>query len=845
MPQQDWFAQHAPPAAAAPPSGDWFASNAPTIQRPMFHADNATDQSGHTVVRDANNGAALNLIGLNPSVAGLADPVVDVFKGAAKRALASVGTLGEIARWAAPRVTKRMDALMAPVPVNVTPTNTAQKVGGAVEQFAEFAAPLSLVSKGVAAASIPARMAAEGAASAGMGAFQSKGDPTATLAAGAGGAVAPVIGIGAQFLGKAATRAAAGAREGGIGGAVAEAVRRSAPVSPHAMLTQALKPTATNTGFMRALAKAVPEIKASEQAIGKPIENLSDFQAAIGDAKKRLWGMYQQMAGPRAKVGVDLSPVANAMVQSIPSRVKLQDPAAAAAIARKADAYRRMFTIDEAETFLREANADLDSFYKKYPAAQRKAMDSDPEVAHLVKEGQALRSAIYSVLDSPGEGAAAAEVKRRYGALLNLENETFRRANVAARQQPESLNEQISTARAAGEIARGAWKTINGNPMGLADIAAGYAGRDAARFMKAQQTTDALIRRAMSAVKDMPTPINIPPAPRIAGLLGSGPIITPPPVEASGGRGVSAWRDVQYSGTPKQLPPGRQVIHLGGEVQPEAPAVNSVRAAPIDYHIDPTVTVKAGGFTVKQFSGDPAAAKAAVATPEVRAMLERMRDDLGVFKPQRGRHTGVLNAGEEEGFYSYGTPGSPVGDDVRVISEQNVGNDQIAKAINDLLAGKTPTNRLHTGALDAAMGYLEKRPGYRGPSVPAGLNDIKPVEDDGFEAFSNAVDELAGPERALPPRSANTMSDAISVSSPNGRVSKRSQAAAQERIRQELFGKDGLQLPAVAQPSEADALIRKAKGLRELAARGVKPRAYIKQAEEWERQAEALKKGKP
>jgi len=62
--------------------------------------------------------------------------------------------------------------------------------------------------------------------------------------------------------------------------------------------------------------------------------------------------------------------------------------------------------------------------------------------------------------------------------------------------------------------------------------------------------------------------------------------------------------------------------------------------------------------------------------------------------------------------------GSPIGDDIRVISEQNVGNNAIKRAIRDLLSGKLPTNRLHTAALDAAVGYIEKRPGYMGPTVP-------------------------------------------------------------------------------------------------------------------------------
>lgn len=45
---------------------------------------------------------------------------------------------------------------------------------------------------------------------------------------------------------------------------------------------------------------------------------------------------------------------------------------------------------------------------------------------------------------------------------------------------------------------------------------------------------------------------------------------------------------------------------------------------------------------------------------------------------------------------------------------------------------------------------------------------------------------------ALPPRTADTMSDAIALSSPNGRMSKRSRAAAERRLAEALFGPGGL-----------------------------------------------------
>lgn len=94
----------------------------------------------------------------------------------------------------------------------------------------------------------------------------------------------------------------------------------------------------------------------------------------------------------------------------------------------------------------------------------------------------------------------------------------------------------------------------------------------------------------------------------------------------------------------------------------------------------------------------------------------------------------------------------------------------------------------------------------------------------------------------LPRRTGKTMGDAIALSSPSGRMSKRARAAAQERLRVELFGAGGLARPSIPpQPSEIERLLQHAARLRDLAARGMRPRAFIRDAEELERRAALLR----
>lgn len=90
----------------------------------------------------------------------------------------------------------------------------------------------------------------------------------------------------------------------------------------------------------------------------------------------------------------------------------------------------------------------------------------------------------------------------------------------------------------------------------------------------------------------------------------------------------------------------------------------------------------------------------------------------------------------------------------------------------------------------------------------------------------------------LPARTADTMSDAIALGSPSGRMSKRAKAAAQKRLGDALFGNYDPTKRAPETPAEKkERLINYAKFLRGLAAGGMKPRAYIREAKRLEAEA--------
>lgn len=318
---------------------------------------------------------------------------------------------------------------------------------------------------------------------------------------------------------------------------------------PHATYIQALKPRATAINFDNSVQRALPDMKAAEAVMGKPVQSVDDNIQAVRLAKVANRAQYSQFQGPTRAMGstVDLTPVADAMDASIPDKFRFEntgpDGKPNAALQAKLDAsakYRGAHVpIEMAEHLLQDTNAELDAYYAKFPAAQRKALRANPETAQTVAQGDELRNSIYNTLDDPAQGDGPRELQLRYGALMDMEDALMRRKNVAARQQPESLAQQVGKAKAIGKVIKGGIKVLTPgmNTMGgVGDIVEGTAMKSAADWLKEQQTTDALIRRAFASYKGGPNEPVFPTDHRpLRGMLGPAPLVTPPPEQFGSG----------------------------------------------------------------------------------------------------------------------------------------------------------------------------------------------------------------------------------------------------------------------------------------------------------------------
>lgn len=283
---------------------------------------------------------------------------------------------------------------------------------------------------------------------------------------------------------------------------------------PEQLLTQAIKPGKNNVDWTPSLKTAIPNMKLAEQAMGKPIQGIDDALQAAQVAKKQLWNQYapRLQAADAAGAVIDGNQIADAMVNSIDKRTAIQNPGLVEKVKAVADTYRKPIPVTEAEDFLVSANRDLNSYYAKNKVGRRVA-EGDPSVSSTVAEADALRDGLYSKLDEIN-GPGSADFKKQYGALTNVEKELQGRKNVSERQQPVSLAEQLSTARAYGKIAKGMLTLSPG------DVLEGSESVAVAKWLKERQTSDAMITRAFEAAKKPEPPafgLTPPPGPAPAG----------------------------------------------------------------------------------------------------------------------------------------------------------------------------------------------------------------------------------------------------------------------------------------------------------------------------------------
>jgi hypothetical protein len=311
---------------------------------------------------------------------------------------------------------------------------------------------------------------------------------------------------------------------------------------------KATKPRNSINNVTEKMQTALPDARRAADSLGINVTSLDEARTATMQAKKDVWGEYQQNhlePGKQSGLAIDGNKIADAMESKITRKMEIENPEKAQAIRDKAKLYRRDIPVSEAEELMENANNGLNAHYAKTKVSQRVAAN-DPEIGPDVAFADTLRGELNKTLEKVS-GPGGEELRKRYGALTTLEDVLNRRINVAERQAPESLIEQMGKKDAAIATGKAAVKFITGRPFAaVADVVGAMRGLRAAKNLRTANDADFLIGKSFEKTAPRPAPVLI---------------ARPSPASSSGGIFSPATR--------RFLNESAANVKLPGEIEPE------------------------------------------------------------------------------------------------------------------------------------------------------------------------------------------------------------------------------------------------------------------------------------
>jgi hypothetical protein len=223
----------------------------------------------------------------------------------------------------------------------------------------------------------------------------------------------------------------------------------------HELLTKGVRPRARATGWQDAIQSPGVQRAIQEYHAQTPITGLEDFKDAIPQMKEKLWDEKVQPAldrqGPRP---VDMKPAAKAVRDAITPEMRTFDENGVKALEDLANKLDQSRTVEEASRLQKYANAQLESYYNKYPTARRSAMAANPDTLGWETARRAVREELNKTLENAGE-TETAEARKDYGHMTTLEKELERKVNVNDRSKPTGLYNFLGTAGGLASLLAG------------------------------------------------------------------------------------------------------------------------------------------------------------------------------------------------------------------------------------------------------------------------------------------------------------------------------------------------------------------------------------------------------
>lgn len=343
--------------------------------------------------------------------------------------------------------------------------------------------------------------------------------------------------------------------------------------APSKALVQGLRPRSSQLNFEQSADLALPHIKAAEAEVG-PIKDVDGLIEGTNAAQRNIWKQYEAQGGSDIKA--DLTPVANAILASVPKKTAFENPAAVQAAQDLAGRYYgKIVPLRDVEDLLQGANAELANYEAKYPGVKTQLLKSSPETAGTVATADALRDVLYGAIDTGGgSGEAARELKRTYGSLSDIKQTAMRRKIILERQAPQNLAQQLANIDMVKNAAIGAGKILAGHPIaGGGQILGGVLEPKSADWLREQNSTNGIIKNVFENYSGKPRPL---PGDWRENVVNPDVVLGPATVPQSG-TAATAAQSISESETPKSAAESAEV--LAREFPPSAnPAAESAQA---------------------------------------------------------------------------------------------------------------------------------------------------------------------------------------------------------------------------------------------------------------------------
>lgn len=250
---------------------------------------------------------------------------------------------------------------------------------------------------------------------------------------------------------------------------------------------KSVKPSITVARDKSAVRKTLNAANDEIVARGKKPANLQEYSDAIKETKKEIWGEIESKLQGGTGSKINLRSIADELEEMASNSSLIRaDKGAAARIKKMAEnliGQGDEISVLEAEELKQFLNAELGGAFGKFNLS-----NAEQNAKKLItsKLGKQLDETLSSI---PGEFA---DLKKKYGALRQTEEDVLKRLIVFGRQNPQGLVESFSKISGVGNILKG---FIPGGG-GVSSMAKGVGELAMGQLQKRANDADLLVKRA-------------------------------------------------------------------------------------------------------------------------------------------------------------------------------------------------------------------------------------------------------------------------------------------------------------------------------------------------------------